>query len=127
MKTPIITFLLLLSCTAMMLAQGQATKLDPAEYRKKTEGKNVQLVDIRSPQEYANGHITNAENQNFYSATFYSDLDKYNKSQPLYIYCRSGNRTSLAINELQKIGFVQVIDLKTGLNGWIQANYTVVK
>ena len=127
MKALILSLLLIAASGCTMQAQNHAVKLEPAEFSKKITGSTIQLIDIRTPQEYAKGHISNAQNVDYYSATFYADMDKYNKSLPLYIYCRSGNRTSLASSELHKLGFTQIFDLKTGFNGWQAANLPTAK
>lgn len=125
MKTHILTLLFMLS--PAMACFAQVTKLEPIEYSKKLSVQPVLLIDIRTPQEFANGHIQGAINVDYYSATFAADIDKYAKNKPLYIYCRSGNRTSLATNQLVKLGYTQIFDLKSGIAGWQSADLPLVK
>lgn len=127
MKTHISTLLFGLIIGTVALAQTQVAKLDANTFNKKISGKNVQLIDIRTPQEYAAGHIQSAINIDYYSATFAVEMDKFAKDKPIYIYCRSGNRTSLATEQLTKMGYMQLFDLQSGIIGWQSANLPLVK
>ncbi len=127
MKTLTLTLIFWLYCLTTISAQTPVIKLEPSEFKKKIEGKTVQIIDIRTPPEFAKGHIENAQNIDYYSTTFYNDMDKFDKKQALYIYCRSGNRTLLATSELQKLGFTVIYELKSGINGWQSANLPIVK
>ena len=126
MKTHIIT-LIFLSIGTVLLAQTQGTKLEPDAFHKKVAGKTVQLIDMRTPQGFAIGHMQGAQNVDYYSATFAIDMNAFAKNKPLYIYCRSGNRTSLATEQLVKMGYTQLFDLQSGIVGWRAANLPLVK
>lgn len=90
-------------------------------------GGDIQLIDIRTPDEYAQGHLKNAVNINFYDPTFANDMNKLNKSKELYIYCRGGGRSRRASKQLGKMGFTKVYDLKGGINNWNKNSFEVVK
>mgnify|MGYP001152136798 CR=1 FL=1 len=55
--------------------------------------KNFVIIDVRTPEEYVNGHIENAINLDYYSITFEDGLNKLNKNKTYLIYCRSGRRS----------------------------------
>lgn len=88
---------------------------------------DIQLIDVRTPEEYAQGHLKNAVNINFYDAAFLDDMDKLDKSKELYIYCKSGNRSGKASKKLEKMGFTRVYDLQGGINNWNRNSLEVVK
>ena len=81
---------------------------------------NVQLIDIRTPKEYAEGFIKNAKNINFYDDDFLSQMSTLDKSIPVYIYCRSGGRSGKAATQLDEAGFTKVYDLEGGIKEWIK-------
>ncbi len=82
--------------------------------------KNPQIIDIRTPREYASGHIKGAVLINYYDPNFAKNLDKagFDKLRPVYIYCRSGNRSSNSIPIFKKLGFKHVVNLVYGINEW---------
>lgn len=93
--------------------------IGPAEYKEQISPKeDVQLVDVRTPEEFEEGHIEGAENINFHSEDFLEQFKDMDKSRPLYIYCRSGNRSGKAAEQLLAMGFEEVIDLKGGFLSW---------
>lgn len=78
----------------------------------------VQLIDIRTPEEYNEGYIKNAVNINFFDDDFMEQMSKLNKDEAIYIYCRSGGRSGRASAKLEEAGFTKVYDLGVGMNGW---------
>ena len=89
-----------------------------AEFKKLMTKKGVQLIDVRTPQEYSNGKIGNAKNIDFYSSSFKTDINKLDKSKPVLVYCHSGNRSGQAVNMMKSMGFTEVYDLKGGWSNW---------
>ena len=87
----------------------------------------VQVVDVRDATEYAEGHIEGSVNLNVNSADF---VEKANtalrKSEPVYVYCRSGKRSLKAAELLAKEGYM-VINLDNGILGWEKDGFPVVK
>jgi len=78
----------------------------------------MQLVDVRTPNEYKSGHITNAININYYDQDFSAQISKLNKSKPIYVYCRSGVRSKYSSQILKKLGFKKIYNLKGGILNW---------
>tara|TARA_R100000655_G_scaffold95272_1_gene137152 strand:- start:1343 stop:1699 length:357 start_codon:yes stop_codon:yes gene_type:complete len=80
---------------------------------------NVQLIDVRTPAEYNGGFIKNAKNIDYFQqGTFKSNIEKLNKNKPIYLYCRSGNRSQKAAHSLSEMGFTQIFDLSGGYMKW---------
>lgn len=82
---------------------------------------HLQLLDVRSAEEYAQGHIANAENIDVQQPDFIEKAQaKLNHTNPVYVYCRSGKRSMLAAQKLVKAGY-QVVNLRDGIVGWEDA------
>lgn len=87
---------------------------------------HVQLLDVRSAEEYAQGHIANAENIDVQQADFIDKAKaKLDHTNPVYVYCRSGKRSMLAAQKLVKAGF-KVVNLRDGIMGWEDAGKPVL-
>ena len=79
------------------------------------------LIDIRTPEEVDQGSIEGAITINYYDDDFIQQFDSLfgdNKSQELYLYCRSGGRSFKALNMLKQYGFSNVHHLKGGIKSW---------
>lgn len=107
-------------------SQSDAIKaLTPTEFKEKSA--NQTIIDIRTPQEFSQGHIEGAVNINYYDNNFIDQIAKYDKNQPIFVYCRSGNRTSPASRKMADFGFTQINDLEGGILYWIKNNNKTVK
>jgi len=87
----------------------------------------VQLIDVRTPEEYESGHLTNSENLNFFDETFEKELDKLDKDVPVCVYCKSGGRSTKAAEILKKKGFKDIYNLDGGIMGWKKEGLPVDK
>ncbi|MCF7792859.1 MAG: rhodanese-like domain-containing protein [Candidatus Cloacimonetes bacterium] len=85
------------------------------------------LLDIRTLPEYQFGHIEGAQLIDFYGKDFVQKLNEMAKSKTYLIYCRSGNRTSQALQIMKQLEFDNVIDLENGIVSWLEAGFEVVK
>lgn len=94
--------------------------IDETQFRKMyRDGKNVHLLDVRTPGEYASGHIHKAVNADIMSSGFGKTLSAYtHKSDVFLVYCRSGARSAAACRRLKKEGFEHVYNLRGGIAGW---------
>jgi rhodanese-related sulfurtransferase len=89
--------------------------------------KNVQLIDVRTPQEVANGYIANAVNINSADANFQAKLGTLDKSKPVAVYCGIGGRSGKTAILLTQMGFKTVYDLDGGITAWKSQNKPIVK
>ncbi len=101
-------------------------KVDTKTFKEETEDKKVQLVDVRTPREYAQGHIENAKNINVFDNDFINKMASYKKDQPIYVYCRSGSRSMRAAAMLKAKGY-NVVNLNGGFIGWERSGFKSVK
>jgi len=128
-----VALLLVLSFSFISCAQSTSTKksdvvslIAPQELKDKL-GEDIQLIDVRTPQEFAEGHLKGAILIDYFDADFMNKMSKLDKSKDLYIYCRSGNRSGKVTRKLESMGFPKVYDLKGGILNWNQNNIKVVK
>ena len=90
-------------------------------YKNKISIKDALVFDVRTTEEFNLGHIKGSINIDFYDEKLFVDFfEKINKTKPIYIYCRSGNRSKKSSEILKKIGFVKVYDLLGGYKNWIK-------
>lgn len=76
--------------------------------------KDAILIDVRTPEEYAEGHLEDALNINWYDADFAEKFDGMDKQKTVYVYCKSGRRSLEAQEKLKSVGFKNVINLEGG-------------
>ncbi|MEZ4791930.1 MAG: rhodanese-like domain-containing protein [Gelidibacter sp.] len=98
--------------------KGEIKIVTPEEMQTLLETKDVQLVDVRTPEEHKEGFIEHSQNIDFNSPTFDEDISKLDKTKPVILYCKSGGRSSKCGEKLLKAGFVQVYDLEGGITEW---------
>lgn len=95
-------------------------------FEKAVSGTDVQLVDVRTPEEYAEGHIGGAVNIDVNAAGFTAKaLEALTKEQPVAVYCRTGRRSAKAAGILARKGF-DVINLDGGIHAWTSAGKPVI-
>lgn len=76
------------------------------------------LLDVRTPEEFSEGHIEGAVNLNLYDRDFSSQLDQLDKSKPVYVYCKSGRRSTDASDVMKSKGFAAVYNLIGGYSAY---------
>ncbi|GAA4277699.1 rhodanese-like domain-containing protein [Aquimarina mytili] len=78
----------------------------------------VQLIDVRTPKEYAEGHIEGAVNIDFRDENFEALIAKVDKSKPVAVYCGRGGRSGKCSAFMKKAGFTKIYDLDGGITEW---------
>lgn len=117
MKNKILIIITLIGSVFGLTAQqnDNYTILEVQAYKDSISHKKVQLIDVRTPEEYNDKYIQYADNIDFFSKEFNKEFGKLNMQQPVYIYCRSGNRSKRAADTLSAMGFKKIYDLKGGI------------
>jgi len=115
--------LLLFVVFQLTSCQSQQSKtietIDGKRYSDKLSNtKNPQLLDVRTPEEYAVEHLENASNVNWNGDDFVSKVEKLDKSQPVFVYCKVGGRSSQAADKLAELGFKEIYNLDGGIMKW---------
>lgn len=87
----------------------------------------ILLIDVRTPEEYAAGHIENAINIDYSSGNFKDQVSELDKNQDIYVYCKVGGRSGRSAQILEEMGFEKVYDLKGGIIAWEKEGLKTVK
>ncbi|WP_438965356.1 rhodanese-like domain-containing protein [Flavobacterium sp.] len=95
--------------------------VDSNGFEKQMEETTSQIVDVRTPREFSEGHIANAVNMDVTSDDFESKIENLDKEKPVMVYCKAGGRSAKAAGILKDKGFKQVYDLDGGMIGWNEA------
>lgn len=81
-----------------------------------------QLLDVRTPTEYAQGHLAKSQNLDFRDPVFVQKIATLDKDKPVFVYCLSGGRSGQAAKLLAQNGFKEVYDMQGGYLKWSAAN-----
>jgi rhodanese-related sulfurtransferase len=126
---------------AIKLARGEQTKAAAAEARMKggfkeiaaadyekrrARGRSV-VLDVRSPEEFARGHVPGAVNIDINAPDFSAKAAQLDKKQTILVNCHAGSRGAIASAELARLGFKTVCNLEGGLQAWEAGNNKPVK
>jgi thioredoxin 1 len=102
------------------------TQLSADEFASKLpDSQQVQLIDVRTPAEYQDGHLKNSKNLDYKSANFKEEIQDLDKTKPVFVYCLSGGRSALASKALIENGFSEVYELKGGYLKWASSGKKV--
>lgn len=102
--------------------------ITPQEMQELLLMKEVQLVDVRTPEEYSGGFVKTAVNMNFYDDSFEKDMgSNLDKSKPVCVYCKRGGRSAKAAAKLRDMGFTEVYDMKGGFDSWKKQKMPIEK
>ena len=82
--------------------------------------KQLLIIDVRTQEEFAEGHISGARNVNFNSPTFLERMKEF-EGKSILVHCAAGGRSARALEALSNASFAEVYHLNKGFNGWIEA------
>lgn len=91
--------------------------VDAEQFAREITREEMQLVDVRTAEEYAEGHIPNAVNMDVKGAEFEAQIATLDPSRPVAMYCRGGRRSKVAAEKAAKAGF-EVVELNEGILSW---------
>ncbi|MEM7011706.1 MAG: rhodanese-like domain-containing protein, partial [Verrucomicrobiota bacterium] len=114
---------------AMTFAETEIKNVSAEEAAKLLADKNLQLqvLDIRTQEEFEEGHIDGAILVDFRGADFKDQLKKLDKSKPYLMHCRSGGRSTTAFKTFRELEFQKIFHLNSGILGWLDAGKPVEK
>lgn len=92
--------------------------LSSKKFEKKMKKKNTVVLDVRTTEEYASGHIPHAQNMDVQQENFTNQVQSLDKSKTYLLYCRSGKRSAKALNIMKENGFDKVYHLQGGITEW---------
>src|SRR4051812_48931534 len=108
--------LTLSSCTGQ--TPNYATIPPVAFAEKINQTPNAQILDVRTPEEFASQHLDNAQNINWNGDDFAAKAEKLDKTKPVFVYCTVGGRSRKACDKLQEMGFKMIYNLDGGIMKW---------
>ena len=120
-KILLLTLLALFAFTGISLAQStdSATVVSVETFEKMSKKKKKTVIlDVRTPEEVAEGHLAGAKNINVQDDLFQVSIDQLDKNKTYLLYCRSGKRTAVAGAKMKAAGFKKVYMLDGGITAW---------
>ena len=116
---------LALAISNPVIAQSKAQDIDQQQLLvDRFEAQPMQLLDVRSNEEYQQGHIKGAVNISF--DVISEHTAQLDKERPIVVYCRSGRRAGIAIETLQQLGFTKLYHLDGDMIGWSEKDLPVI-
>ena len=90
--------------------------LTPDEFARVIKQEDVVLVDVRTPEEFAEGHIAGAKNIDWRDSAFARRAsEQLDKSKTLALYCKAGRRSHAAAGKLSAMGYQNIVELRGGI------------
>ncbi|MEO2281782.1 rhodanese-like domain-containing protein [Pseudoalteromonas pernae] len=121
----VVSMLAIMALMAPSMAQSKAQDIAQQQLLvDRFEAQPMQLLDVRSSEEYQQGHIKGAINISF--DVISEHAAKLDKEQPIVVYCRSGRRAGIAIETLQQLGFTKLYHLEGDMMGWTEKDLPVI-
>ncbi|MGB6220376.1 rhodanese-like domain-containing protein [Haloferula sp.] len=114
-----------LALMGFAFAEVSVVKVEEAE---KLISEKIQLLDVRTEEEWNGGHIEGAIRVDYLEKGFAEKVVKaLDPKKPVLVYCRSSGRSGKASKVMEKLGFAEIKDLKGGILAWEKAGKKVVK
>jgi len=85
------------------------------------------IIDVRTPEEFAAGHLENAVLVDYRAGNFNEEIGKFDRSKEYLIYCRTGNRSSGARDIMKEMGFLNINHMDGGITAWLAEGLPVAK
>ena len=82
------------------------------------EQKDLIIVDVRTPEEWASGTIEGAQKINLFDAEFAEKVQALDKERPIAVICKVGGRSSKAANQMKGMGFTELYNVSGGMDAW---------
>jgi rhodanese-related sulfurtransferase len=101
--------------------------VEAVELQALREREALLLLDVRTPEEFAEGHISGAVNIDYYNSKFDEHINSLDTSTPVLVYCHSGKRSHNTAQKLKKIGFHTIYELKGGIVEWISKGFSTTR
>ena len=129
MKIKVLSFaIVFFSLTSCLKNQTEGVKVvDVVKYENKMKQPDVQLIDVRTPEEFREGHLEKAINIDITADNFDTKVATLNKEKPIMVYCKSGGRSARASARLKDLGFKNITDLDGGIMNWKSENKKIIE
>lgn len=103
----------------------ECTTLPPTEFAELAAADGVVLLDVRTPTEFAEGHLAGAVNVDVSAPDFATRVAELDPAATYAVYCRSGNRSQTALELMAQAGIGAAADLAGGIGAWADAGLPV--
>lgn len=118
MKRIVVLFLMVLAFFSSC-AQDKATALTPQPFSARIQQDSVQVLDVRTTEEFRSGHVLQAMQADWNKPDeFNKRIQSLDKNKPVYVYCLSGGRSAAAAKKLRQEGFREVVNMSGGIMAW---------
>jgi rhodanese-related sulfurtransferase len=107
-------------------SSSSAVDLSVSEFSNKVTESGVITLDVRTPDEFNEGHIEGAQLIDFQSGNFENEIASLDKNKTYAVYCRSGNRSGQAVKVMSNAGFTDLYNLNGGVIDWANAGLPLV-
>lgn len=107
-----------MSFFSLFKSNNQIQSINAADFKEVIADNSVQLIDVRTAEEYAQGTIQKAKLMDCSARDFEQKLEKLDKTCPVAVFCHSGARSMYAAKIMAKKGFSTVYNLKGGIMFW---------
>ena len=123
-----LVIMFLLSCTSTTERDNNMTENVSAKQAQTImQDSSVVVLDVRTAQEYNEGHIKNAVNIDFRSQNFVSEMQKLDKNTTYVMHCKSGGRSTMALDKIKDLGFKKIYHMNGGMLEWAENNLPINK
>ena len=109
--------------------QSQVVTVDQARalIQKRAGRAEFVILDVRTPEEFAEGHITGAMNVNLLASDFEARMGTLDRGKSYLVYCRTGNRSTKAVQVMERLGFRSLYHMSEGIVGWQKKGFPLSK
>ena len=127
MKKLIVVFLTSVLIFTGCTSADDSVDLKVSDFSAKSQEVGVVSLDVRTADEFAEGHLINAININVESGNFEAEIEKLDKNTTYAVYCRSGRRSAIAVDLMKKAGFTSLYNLDGGVIDWSASGLPLVR
>lgn len=117
-------------CCLLFSATGAAAKdvsVQEAAALLKSPPAGLMIIDVRTPEEFREGHLPGAQNMDFFGGRFDLQLHAMPKDRPILLYCRAGQRSGGAYEAMSKAGATTILHMNEGIDAWRKAGLPLEK
>ena len=108
-------------------SSSSVSTVGPEQFQEVATQQGTQVIDVRTPAEFAAGHLQGAVNIDVESPSFAGQVATLDPAGTYAVYCRSGNRSRSATQQMADAGLGTVYELDGGVNAWASAGYPIVQ
>lgn len=109
------------------LAEDKVKHVDAEKAAQLVADGKVTVLDVRTEDEFKEGHIQGAKNVDILEKDFAKKLESLDKTKPVLVHCQAGGRSTRSLPTLEKLGFTEIYHLDGGMSDWVKAGKPVEK